>query len=74
MEGVTGVTQQVLRERVVVDITECRMCKFYSNTVFFELCTHEQSNYKVGNEASIHTCVHMRGPTGPCGKEARLLK
>lgn len=67
-------TQQIIAPQEKVSIAGCRTCGNFRNAFVFEVCTHEQSHYKIGAEEGLHTCQHMRASSGKCGPEARLRR
>lgn len=44
---------------VVVDSKQCKRCKYLRNTDLFFLCTHQDSQYKIGERMDFHTVSHV---------------
>lgn len=66
-------TKTVLRE-YVTDITGCGDCKHRDDKNIFQLCKHEQSQYRYDGKADYHTIQHMREQRSPCGLDKKLFQ
>ena len=46
----------------------CKDCKYYRDTMIFELCTHPRAEYVIADKHDFHSIGHMRkfdcGPGG----------
>jgi hypothetical protein len=54
------------------DFNKCLVCKHYTPTQIFELCTAPKSKYTVASKDDFHTISHMR--LHRCGEAAVLFQ